>query len=69
MITGQKFASMDGFWLWSFDYNANVGFYNAVAIMAKWLTQFVSEIKEWNKTIKKYEKEVLNPEFAPRLFC
>jgi cell division protein FtsI (penicillin-binding protein 3) len=23
--------------------------------------QFVSEIKEWNKTIKKYEKEVLNP--------
>jgi cell division protein FtsI (penicillin-binding protein 3) len=26
--------------------------------------QFVSEIKEWNKTIKKYEKEVLNPEFA-----
>jgi membrane carboxypeptidase/penicillin-binding protein len=28
--------------------------------------QFVSEIKEWNKTIKKYEKEVLNPEFALR---
>jgi hypothetical protein len=46
------------FWLWSFDYtHANVGFYNAVAIMAKWLPQFVSEIKEWNKTIKKYERK------------
>jgi hypothetical protein len=46
------------FWLWSFDYTyANVIFYNAVAIMAKWLPQFVSEIKEWNKTIKKYERK------------
>jgi cell division protein FtsI (penicillin-binding protein 3) len=37
-------------------------FYNAVAnngVMVK--PQFVSEIKEWNRTIKKYDKEVLNP--------
>ena len=36
-------------------------FYNAVAnngVMVK--PQFVSEIKEWNKTIKKYNTEVLN---------
>jgi cell division protein FtsI (penicillin-binding protein 3) len=37
-------------------------FYNAVAndgIMVK--PQFVSEIKEWNKTIKKFETEIINP--------
>ncbi|SDX32945.1 penicillin-binding protein [Flavobacterium degerlachei] len=37
-------------------------FYNAVAnngVMVK--PQFVSEIKEWNKTIVKVEKEVINP--------
>ncbi|MBG6110322.1 cell division protein FtsI (penicillin-binding protein 3) [Flavobacterium sp. CG_9.10] len=37
-------------------------FYNAVAnngVMVK--PQFVSEIKEWNKTIKKIDKVVLNP--------
>ncbi len=37
-------------------------FYNAVAndgIMVK--PQFVSEIKEWNKTIKKFDTEVMNP--------
>ncbi len=37
-------------------------FYNSVAnngVMVK--PQFVSEIKEWNKTIKKYNTEVLNP--------
>ncbi|MCF8322158.1 MAG: PASTA domain-containing protein, partial [Flavobacterium sp.] len=36
-------------------------FYNAVAnngVMVK--PQFVSEIKEWNKTIKKYDTEVMN---------
>ena len=36
--------------------------YNAVAnngVMVK--PQFVSEIKEWNKTIKKYETQVINP--------
>jgi cell division protein FtsI (penicillin-binding protein 3) len=26
--------------------------------------QFVSEIKEWNKTIKKYDKEVINPKIC-----
>lgn len=37
-------------------------FYNAVAnngVMVK--PQFVSEIKEWNRTIKKIEREVINP--------
>lgn len=37
-------------------------FYNAVAnngVMVK--PQFVSEVKEWSTTIKKYEPEVLNP--------
>ncbi|UFH47681.1 PASTA domain-containing protein [Flavobacterium galactosidilyticum] len=37
-------------------------FYNAVAnngVMVK--PQFISEIKEWNKTIVKVEKEVINP--------
>ncbi len=37
-------------------------FYNSVAnngVMVK--PQFVSEIKEWNKTIKKFEPEIINP--------
>lgn len=37
-------------------------FYNAVAnngVMVK--PQFVSEIKEWNKTVKKFDTEVINP--------
>jgi cell division protein FtsI (penicillin-binding protein 3) len=39
-----------------------LAFYNAVANNGEMVKpQFVSEIKEWNKTIKKYEKEVLNP--------
>ncbi|WP_298392755.1 penicillin-binding protein [Flavobacterium sp.] len=39
--------------------------YNAVAnngVMVK--PQFVSEIKEWNKTIKKYDKQVINPKIC-----
>lgn len=37
-------------------------YYNAVANNGEMVKpQFVSEIKEWNKTIKKYEKEVINP--------
>jgi cell division protein FtsI (penicillin-binding protein 3) len=39
-----------------------LAFYNAVAnngVMVK--PQFVSEIKEWNKTIKKMDREVINP--------
>jgi cell division protein FtsI (penicillin-binding protein 3) len=37
-------------------------FYNAVANNGEMVKpQFVSEIKEWNRTIKKYDKEVLNP--------
>ncbi|MGO4822694.1 MULTISPECIES: penicillin-binding protein [unclassified Flavobacterium] len=39
-----------------------LAFYNAVAnngVMVK--PQFVSEIKEWNKTIKKIDREVINP--------
>ncbi|UQD55057.1 penicillin-binding protein [Flavobacterium sp. K5-23] len=39
-----------------------LAFYNAVANNGELLKpQFVSEIKEWNRTIKKYDKEVLNP--------
>lgn len=40
-------------------------FYNAVAnngVMVK--PQFVTEIKEWNKTIKKYNTEVINPKIC-----
>ena len=37
-------------------------YYNAVANNGEMVKpQFVSEIREWNKTIKKYDKEVLNP--------
>jgi cell division protein FtsI (penicillin-binding protein 3) len=42
-----------------------LAFYNAVAnngVMVK--PQFVSEIKEWNKTIVKMEKEVINPQIC-----
>ena len=39
-----------------------LAFYNAVANNGEMVKpQFVSEIKAWNKTIRKYEKEVLNP--------
>jgi cell division protein FtsI (penicillin-binding protein 3) len=40
-------------------------FYNAVAnngVMVK--PQFVSEIKEWNKTIKKFNTQVINPKIC-----
>ncbi|WP_029273289.1 penicillin-binding protein [Flavobacterium sp. KJJ] len=52
----------------AFGYNVSVTpmqtltLYNAVAnngVMVK--PQFVSEIKEWNKTIKKFDTEVINP--------
>ena len=37
-------------------------FYNSVANNGEMVKpQFVSEIKEWNKTIKKFNKEVINP--------
>jgi cell division protein FtsI (penicillin-binding protein 3) len=42
-----------------------LAFYNAVAnngVMVK--PQFVSEIKEWNKTIVKMEKEIINPQIC-----
>ncbi|KQB39017.1 Cell division protein FtsI [Flavobacterium daejeonense] len=42
-----------------------LAFYNAVAnngVMVK--PQFVSEIKEWNKTIKKFDTEVINPKIC-----
>ena len=42
-------------------------FYNAVAnngVMVK--PQFVSEIKEWNKTIKKFNTEVINPKICSK---
>jgi cell division protein FtsI (penicillin-binding protein 3) len=42
-------------------------YYNAVAnngVMVK--PQFVSEIKEWDKTIKKYDTEVINPQVCSK---
>jgi cell division protein FtsI (penicillin-binding protein 3) len=55
-------SPMDGFRLWvSVTPMQTLAFYNAVAnngVMVK--PQFVSEIKEWNKTIK-MDKEVINP--------
>lgn len=39
--------------------------YNAVANNGEMVKPlFVKEIKEWNKTIKKYDKEVINPKIA-----
>ena len=39
--------------------------YNAIANNGEMLKpQFVSEIKEWNKTIKKFEKQVINPKIC-----
>ena len=52
----------------AFGYNVSVtplqtlAYYNAVANNGEMVKPlFVSEIKEWNKTIKKYDKVVLNP--------
>lgn len=40
-------------------------YYNAVANNGKMVKpQFVSEIREWNRTIKKFEPEVLNPQIC-----
>ena len=40
-------------------------FYNAVANNGEMVKpQFVSEIKEWNRTIKKFDKEVINPKIC-----
>ena len=39
--------------------------YNAIANNGEMVKpQFVSEIKEWNKTIKKYDKQVINPKIC-----
>ena len=39
--------------------------YNAIANNGEMVKpQFVSEIKEWNKTIKKFEKQVINPKIC-----
>jgi cell division protein FtsI (penicillin-binding protein 3) len=39
--------------------------YNAVANNGEMVKpQFVSEIKEWNKTIKKYNKQIINPKIC-----
>ena len=40
-------------------------YYNAVANNGKMVKpQFVSEIKEWNKTVKKFDKKVMNPKIC-----
>jgi cell division protein FtsI (penicillin-binding protein 3) len=39
--------------------------YNAIANNGEMVKpQFVSEIKEWNKTVKKYDKQVINPKIC-----
>ncbi|TBX69563.1 PASTA domain-containing protein [Flavobacterium silvisoli] len=39
--------------------------YNAIANNGEMVKpQFVSEIKEWNKTIKKYDKQIINPKIC-----
>jgi cell division protein FtsI (penicillin-binding protein 3) len=44
-----------------------LAFYNAVANNGEMVKpQFVSEIKEWNKTIVKVEKEVINPKICSK---
>lgn len=44
-----------------------LAFYNAVANNGEMVKpQFVTEIKEWNRTIKKYDKEVLNPRICSK---
>ena len=55
----------------AFGYNVSVtplqtlAYYNAVANNGEMVKPlFVSEIKEWNKTIKKYDKVVLNPKIC-----
>jgi cell division protein FtsI (penicillin-binding protein 3) len=42
-------------------------FYNAVANNGEMVKpQFVSEIREWNKVIKKYDKQVMNPKICSK---
>ena len=42
-------------------------FYNSIANNGEMVKpQFVSEIKEWNKTIKKFDKEVINPKVCSK---
>jgi cell division protein FtsI (penicillin-binding protein 3) len=54
-----NFTSVDGFRIWSCGYALQtLTLYNAVNNGRK-KPQFVSEIKEWNKTIKKYETNKL----------
>jgi cell division protein FtsI (penicillin-binding protein 3) len=60
---GLIFPSMDGIW-YGCNTNADPLFYNAVANNGVSKAQFVSEIKEWNKTIVKMEKEVINPQIC-----
>ena len=39
--------------------------YNAIANNGEMVKpQFISEIKEWNKTIKKYDKQIINPKIC-----
>jgi len=57
---------MDGLWVWSFCYTLQtLTLYNAIANNGEMVKpQFVSEIKEWNKVIKKYDKQVINPKIC-----
>lgn len=65
--TDKKWSNISLPWM-AFGYGVSITplqtltFYNSVAnngVMVK--PQFISEIKEWNKTIKKFDTEVINP--------
>ena len=65
--TDRKWSNLSLPWM-AFGYGVSITplqtltFYNAVANNGEMVKpQFVSEIKEWNRTIKKYDKEVINP--------
>jgi len=69
---GKSWSGISLPWM-AFGYEVSVtpmqtlAFYNSVAnngVMVR--PQFVSEIKEWNKTIKKFDVEVINPRVCSR---
>jgi cell division protein FtsI (penicillin-binding protein 3) len=58
-------------WLLAMEYQLlhckHLTLYNAMANNGEMVKpQFVSEIKEWNKTIKKFDKEVINPKICSK---
>ena len=70
--TDKRWSNVSLPWM-AFGYGVSItpmqtlAFYNAVANDGEMVKpQFVSEIKEWNRTIKKFEKEVLIPKICSK---